>query len=364
MKVNMVAQGSSKWHICPQDHPYYQCPDMKQRNNVSNRVKLAQQHRLRFNCLEPNHSQRECKSKGLCRKCGKRHHTLLYMEHSERESSAPPAKVPASTQPSSSGDVATGSGSQSSVADQPVKKSYHIKSQKGVVRMTAIVNIPDSRGTLQQCRVILLDTGSEADLIVESAAQRLGLAREQKRVRITGTGDGTASRLRGPVKATLISRYDSQCTLDVNLHDLPSLTGMLPSAKCQGYDWEHLRGLEFGDPRWFQPRRVDMVIGIKKFNHVMQAGRGISQDPDAPVAWESIFGWLVSGSCPLSRQPNLRSYYITVDPVLDIVCELEEIPEERQLSKEEEECDSYFQRTHQRMPDGRYVLQVPFNRKA
>ncbi|XP_011859538.1 PREDICTED: uncharacterized protein LOC105557023 [Vollenhovia emeryi] len=95
---------------------------------------------------------------------------------------------------------------------------------------------------------------------------------------------------------------------------------------------------------------------------------------DEPIAQLTIFGWIVFGSCALSRrqghcetegvsclQSSIRS---PEDSDLRAFWELEEIPEIKVLSEEETQCELYFVSTHSRRSDGRYIVRLPFKRDA
>lgn len=45
-----------------------------------NALKLPKNKKLCVNCLSSSHAKNNCKSKFSCKKCKKRHHTLLHLE--------------------------------------------------------------------------------------------------------------------------------------------------------------------------------------------------------------------------------------------------------------------------------------------
>lgn len=53
------------------------------------RRKMAHQQRLCLNCLKPNHKRSNCPSKCNCKKCGKRHHTLICSRHNSKDKNQP-----------------------------------------------------------------------------------------------------------------------------------------------------------------------------------------------------------------------------------------------------------------------------------
>ena len=72
--------------ICQGPHYVSRCSKLTQISPVDCR-KLVENHKLCYNCIGKNHSVKKCPSKGVCRKCQERHHTLLH--NSKRPSSEP-----------------------------------------------------------------------------------------------------------------------------------------------------------------------------------------------------------------------------------------------------------------------------------
>ena len=70
-------------------HYISKCPAFLKKS-VSERRQHLKETNSCYNCLSPNHRVGECKSKGTCRECHERHHTLL---HVENRKSTPAAKV-------------------------------------------------------------------------------------------------------------------------------------------------------------------------------------------------------------------------------------------------------------------------------
>ena len=60
------------------DHPIYKCADYLELN-VDQRIKETRSRKLCLNCLKVASHAKQCGS-GSCRKCNKRHNTLLHLE--------------------------------------------------------------------------------------------------------------------------------------------------------------------------------------------------------------------------------------------------------------------------------------------
>lgn len=94
---------------------------------------------------------------------------------------------------------------------------------------------------------------------------------------------------------------------------------------------------------------------------------------DEPVAQNTVFGWILFGSCPSNcktKLENSREYKLThslhttvtsfQDHDLQKFWEIEELPTASTLTEDESRCESLFVSTHYRLPDERYVVRLPF----
>ena len=68
--------------LCPECkgfHTLWRCR-LYQEKSVKERWEIVKKHQLCFNCFG-THVARNCKSNGLCKKCNRRHHTLLHVPY-------------------------------------------------------------------------------------------------------------------------------------------------------------------------------------------------------------------------------------------------------------------------------------------
>ncbi|XP_038111652.1 uncharacterized protein LOC119767340 [Culex quinquefasciatus] len=153
---------STQCDFCAGVHINFSCPDFV-KLSTNERTEKVKSHRLCFNCIQKGHSAKECRSKNSCRKCEKRHHTLLHFEsaqparssHVQSESKPEESKPNEIPEPESVAveQPASGSSATSCVCNQP-----RVDSQ--VFLMTAIAQVVDISGAKHQCR-ILLDCASQ-----------------------------------------------------------------------------------------------------------------------------------------------------------------------------------------------------------
>lgn len=84
-QVLFEAQGKVKCHVCEEAHNIQSCEKFKAMN-PSERSNLIKKFGLCFNCFRSNHRVNECKASS-CKKCDRRHHTMLHQVKQNNASS-------------------------------------------------------------------------------------------------------------------------------------------------------------------------------------------------------------------------------------------------------------------------------------
>lgn len=127
---------------------------------MDQRIKGAKSRKLCLNCLKvASHQAKQCGS-GSCRKCHKRHNTLLHLEQITKQPEADSKKT--STPPDKESVIST------SVNHAAVGQD------RQVILATAVINVVDAKGILQPCRA-LLDNGSQSCFITSKCVKKLGI---------------------------------------------------------------------------------------------------------------------------------------------------------------------------------------------
>ncbi len=348
VKVHHAASEAGHCPTCSGSHHLQECKEFLSKS-ASDRSAMVKRSNLCFNCLRGEHMIRNCQSPRKCKKCGGKHHTLLHEDKrdGQRTGSLHGAR----------------SAEKNKEADNDTSVLHASVSTEGVL-MTAIVHVMDKFGVLQPCRVFI-DPGAQGDFILENCSNRLGLIRRSSRVNVRGFCDAPVGTSKGKVTTKLYSKFDSKVRLEVDLHVMLKLTGNLPSVKCRG-TWKHLDGLQLADPRWYDPAPVDIVLGVRYFHKLLLHQRRLGRNDNDPVAWETVFGWMISGACPADQSKTIPSYHISVDPLQDQLkkfWEVEEPPKKRIMTKDEKLCEEHFLKTYSRDEMGRFTVGVPFTEK-
>ncbi|XP_025262213.1 uncharacterized protein LOC112637209 [Camponotus floridanus] len=252
----------------------------------------------------------KCQSVKTCLTCKGKHHTTLHDAY---------------TSPSSN--------------EVNALSAMHSSSErKAILLATARVHLTDRAGDLHPVRA-MLDQGSEVSIISEALVQRLRLPRSRSSVSIIGIGESRSGSTRGRVAL--------------------SLSSMITGAK--------LKAVAFVLPRLYQELDpVELLLGAEVCSTILEVGlrKGSPQDP---IAQKTALGWILSGgSSAAPFQGPRNSLQCTVDQELNQLVhsfweQERELPSSVALRPEDQECETLFISTHQRMASGRYVVRLPFS---
>ncbi|XP_059061146.1 uncharacterized protein LOC131854043 [Achroia grisella] len=333
--------------MCSRPHMLYQC---KQFGNQSpeERTEFVQSKRLCFNCLAHNHSVKFCRQSTCCRRCGRRHHSLLHLER-KIESTPNESKEP----------------NEQVTNEKETKISTHFaqETQGEILLATALVKIKSSNGYCQIVRA-LIDQGSEASFVNEATVQALGLKRSAVNGLISGVGDGK-TRTKSMVSFVLGSRFNS-LSIPVNAYVLSTLTSFLPNNSTLITDWPELENLSLADPQFGVPSKIDIILGVDILTKIILNGLKKHPGERSLIAQNTQLGWILSGRINNINQSNPRiinlHLQVKEDQLLAKFWEIERGPEsiEKKITKEERSCEDFFEKTTTRDHNGRYMVKLPF----
>ncbi len=360
VNVHHAAADPVSCPVCRKPHTVHSCKEF-QAKPAAERATLVKKMRLCYNCLSSSHQSKDCPSSGTCRQCGYRHHTLLHVPRSSGNPTTGGPSFNSNNRTTSKPSI----GERKQADEQQLTVgAHHVSADESGVLMTAMVTVRDKLGRAQPCRVFI-DPGSQADFMTDDCVRRLGLQRKSCSIGIGGIGGVTAGRSKGKVTVRLTSNQDQKSTLDVQLLILEKLTDYLPSVSCENKDWIHFKGLNLADPKWFDPAPVDILLGVKYYPYIKLYNKVMGRHPGEPTAWETIFGWAISGACPV-KSSTVNTFHITIDLVdtfLRRFWESEEPPKAKILTVAEKTCEQHFKATYRRDDQGRFVVKIPFNEK-
>ncbi|XP_062537604.1 uncharacterized protein LOC134205911 [Armigeres subalbatus] len=340
-------------NFCEKSHPNHQCGDFL-KLNPKERYEKAKQHGVCYNCLRKGHVTAHCSSTMSCKVCKKRHHSTL---HVNSTSMVVAAEQTATTVPSAQSKE----GSMTPITTNAISASCTIHQQQALL-CTAVVNVYDDSGRAQPCRV-LLDCGSQVNLLTEKLASLLRLKRQNVNVEMTGV-DGTASRVTTLVHVNVQARNYNYTSI-IECLVINKITGIIPAKYIDITTWPIPSEMIFADPDFHRPQRVDMLIGVGHFFGLLKSGR-VKLAENLPFVQETVFGWVVGGLADTtSRRYDVNRCNVVVreadlNDLVERFWESEAISTASSLSFEETTCEKFYQQTYSHNASGRYTVKLSF----
>ena len=148
---------------------------------------------------------------------------------------------------------------------------------------------------------------------------------------------------------------------------VPRVTCNLPLQPVHDHSgWHHLSNITLADPDFATPGKIDLLLGADVYSDVLLNGRRCGPR-DTPTAFETQFGWVLTGRTNASSANNhaVASHHTTIvsgDDLIRKFWETEENPKhqvESNLSAEERAVVQHFKETHSRSDTSRFVVPLP-----
>ncbi|XP_053968799.1 uncharacterized protein LOC128870226 [Anastrepha ludens] len=368
-------QDSTGCTFCNGPLKIYSCENFRDLD-ANGKSKFVRESRVCMNCLSSGHYKAKCNSTSACRICHQRHHTLLHnaaattnattVAHFVNSASLRPFSPAADVMDQTNVTVSSANGPSTNTA--AACTSSHLNAnpnqlcprERTVLLATALVKVRDCSGHWQPAR-LLFDSGSHASFVTESCVQRLGLPRRGSAILISGIGSSQGIRSKGEVLLSLSSHFSDLCfTVDALI--LPKITSDLPTQPLKVLAWPHIQDIFLADQHFMKPGRIDILVRMDVMGQLLcsEIRKG---PPGTPMAQRTVFGWTLFGNVDGSESTSLglQSLHCEVhlDRALTRLWELEEAPKKAHLTYEERYCEEFFEKTHRRSPDGRFIVELP-----
>ncbi|XP_045450124.1 uncharacterized protein LOC123658876 [Melitaea cinxia] len=340
---SFVTEMKNACTYCSQNHYICHCKDFANLK-VSERQDFIKRNNICFNCLIKGHNVLNCRQSTTCKKCGRRHHTLLHYT------------------PLNKTDLLSGSSSSTEEKREHPASSCNTVCMKTetqshqVILATAQLAVKAQKGNTYILRA-LIDQGSQASFLTEAAAQLLQLDRIPVHGKVTGVSNSTVVTIRSMVKFTIQST--KQCTqpIEVKAYILKKLTSLLPSREFAQDAWPSTMSLDLADPEYYKPRHIDILLGADVHAEIIQEG---IHKHKSLVAVNSRLGWLISGRVsqiePQKHDVIVTHTKVDVDQLLRQFWEIEEpLSHEKPLTELEVLCEEHFKKTHTPLGDTKLV---------
>ncbi|XP_073961651.1 uncharacterized protein [Choristoneura fumiferana] len=333
---------------CNESHTLSHCKSFASMD-VTERVDYVKNNNLCYNCLLSGHTVFKCRLPTSCQVCHKRHHSLLH--HTKNEN--PKTHL---SQLEESDDE-----EEQHEIDNIAIATHFTTKKSTVLLATALVPVRDEMGQVITLRA-LIDQGSQASFITERAVQLMQLKKKPTRGSVTGVGS-TRTTINSVVQCELLSRCETDFSLQIEAYVLATrLTTELPSRTIttRPNAWQHLTGLDLADPSYYQPGRVDMLLGVDIYAHILK-NNIIKGPPGSPCAQNTSLGWILFGDIIDNSSENnivVMHHNLDLDLLVKNMWELESA-EKPELTAEEKLCENIYANTTTRTKEGRYIVKLP-----
>ena len=260
-----TSSGKSACFACNQQHNIQSCEKFGSMT-CSQRSDVVKKSRVCFNCLRYGHVVSAC-TVSRCRKCDRKHHTLLH-DDSISESAV-------------------------DLANQPNKSTAALQAfiASQILLTTAEVDFVDVNGKHHACR-ILLDSGSQANFMTAALAHKLGMRQQDVKIPVSGFSDAL-TYVKGAVKSVIKSRR-SIYTVQLKFLVTPKIVGKLPTKQVDTSALNIPGNVPLADPRFHRPDTVDALLGAEVFCQLLCVGQ--IRLTETAVLQKTQLGWIVAGN--------------------------------------------------------------------
>ncbi|XP_037931721.1 uncharacterized protein LOC119666512 [Teleopsis dalmanni] len=343
--VAATNEGSNYEKLCPacknDRHPLYTCKSFIQ-ELPTKRLQLVKQMRLCINCLRFGHFARECSS-GNCKICNKKHNSLLHLEDATCTN---PNKI---------------TNSSKSIS---LISNYNNYNKGYVVLGTARVIIQSNKGIKVECRA-LLDSGSQVNLVTERLIKKLG----ENPMNVSACIEGIGQRKQNAQRRVNLgfSSKINEYAARVEAYVLPSIVSDQPSMQLDISNWDIPSNIKLADPCFHQKGNIDLLLGAE-FSHELLSIGQIKIGNNLPILQNTLLGWIVIGKI---TDNNLGVQMQTcgicsddeeqIEKVIEKFWQLDEAsPTNKNVTQQEELCESHFINNVQKTNHGRFIVRLPF----
>lgn len=346
-------------YYCKKGHTIYHCGDFLQLTPLQRETEVIKRG-LCSNCLKPSHKVEQCKMSN-CKKCGKRHNSLLHIDKLVTKGKNDQANVNNSNNeilPSRSMIEGNNTGSCNIASAQS-----HF-----ALLSTAVVYVKNSEGSFDRCRV-LLDNGAQNSFVTERLCKRLKLQLRPIEFSIIGVGQ-KETQVNYSTKIELKS-CNSSFNKGVFCLVLPEITGDLPTIS---FDKERIKIpdnliTELADPCFNEKGSIDILLGSDIFWEILGTNK-ITLDCGL-ILYNTRLGYIMSGNVSVLRNKVISVNnsinctqilnYQTLEDNLVRFWQIEEInATTKNLSDSDILCENHFLENHTRDDKGHFIVSIPF----
>lgn len=311
-----------------------------------------------INCLRKGHFIQNCESKSTCRKCDRKHHTILHMSNNtEKRNNTTQVEKTESTACVSNEKIEN---IESDVTNNITMHCSSVATSQ-VLLSTARIHLQKSNGTFLEVRA-LLDSASQSNFITNEICQLLNLKKEPITMNVTSINQ-EITKITHKVQVVMKSKIND-FTATLTCLVVPSITSSLPTISFTPEILKVPKNVTLADPTFYQSQKVDVLIGASIFYNLLCVGQ-ITNNKSSPTLQKTKLGWVVSG--PLGCAITCKQTSVSCMTLIDLQKQVERfwkmnefISHTQKFTDEEQQCEDYFKRTTTRAADGKFIVNIPF----
>lgn len=334
--------------VCQGSHKLFACEQFR-KLSVSERVEIIKSNNFCFNCLNIVHRNDDCRWQGF-KKCGRKHNTLLHFDKNESHSSQ--------NHESNETEKSNNGAASSSI------KAHNATIPSQILLSTALIYVKNKRGEKIEAQIIL-DNGSQSNFMTTKFAKSLDLPSKKINVPVEGLNQ-LQTRIKESLNATIFSKQ-SNYNANLEFLILPRICDYLPSQFIDKQDVSIPHNIKLADPEFNKPREIDALLGVETFYELLCVGQ-IQLDGHRAKITKTKLGWIISGKIGTDMNPiKSKQTLLSIDSLhkeISKFWEIEEFKEERFLSEEESQVETFYNETTRKDSiSGKYIVRLPFNDK-
>ena len=262
--------------------------------SIPERQEKMKEAGLCFRCLGTGHIARGCAAK--CSQCQGRHHKLCCFANkpNEAEQQTMPKTVDGSNDNTSAANL--------SYVGVAATKG---KDNRCTILPTAKVYVSGERGSIEA--TLLFDSGSDRSYVTNSLVRKVRPKwLSSLNVTYAAFGGGKSNNdARNVYQLRTKGVHGGSKSFELlSAVEVPVICAPLQRPKVSQGSLEPLRSLPLAD-EYSEGRNmaIDILVGLDHYWDLMKSG--FFRLPGGPVAQETVYGWVVSGSCP--SDPNRQT---------------------------------------------------------
>ncbi|XP_033239459.1 uncharacterized protein [Drosophila pseudoobscura] len=292
---------SYRCRVCRGIHPLRTCHHFL-RLSPEKRLRAVLINKYCGNCLAHQHSGQDCRSGGLCRVCGKNHHTLLHIPSSRRPVRSASGASSPSTAPHVKRRPRRPARSASAASSPSTSAHADRRPRLPVSRPVAGPPAPSVDSLLQHRSLILLPT---ALVVLDTGSKNFETAALiDPCTPVSCIDDSLASAFKLPttcvgdekVCTAVIRAKMGDFQLETMLKVEPRVRIRTPIRQLSDSVRARFGDLRLADEQFHRPATISLILGADVYPKVIQPGF-LAREDGLPVAQSTVFGWIVSGAC-------------------------------------------------------------------